>query len=347
MNELAKILDEHGMVQNPETGMFEVKTEGGIPEAGVSEAELKEIIEESNIKNFREPVTGKINYTKLANFTDPVTKIVGKLKERSYNDSEITEILEKHGMGWDPETGATWIGLSSEDLGLKHLPPRYDPFSESLEQEHQLVETRGLTQKYQLMRTTNDVIYRGIDTNIKSGSCAAEEGETTDHVVTTHVGRGGHWAEAGIYKGAGGPTLWLFTYDDDEYYPGTESHWGWHGTTSATTYNDIIIQVLGSGENVDYGIWINGKWVRLQHLPYEGNGVDQANEVWTNTGIYTPDTIAAYHTEPHLYDIYGSYIWWDTYVGTEWKHNFWPPYPVKEDHWMGTHAWVYKTWVET
>jgi len=33
------------MIQNPETGMFEVKTEGGIPEAGVSEAELKEIIE--------------------------------------------------------------------------------------------------------------------------------------------------------------------------------------------------------------------------------------------------------------------------------------------------------------
>jgi hypothetical protein len=110
-NGLAEILNEHGMVQNPETGMFEVKTEGGIPEAGISEAELKEMIDKSNLENFRDPVTGKINHTKLANFTDPVTKIISRLKERGYNDSEITEILEKHGMGWCPETGATCIGI--------------------------------------------------------------------------------------------------------------------------------------------------------------------------------------------------------------------------------------------
>ncbi|MDI6885722.1 MAG: hypothetical protein QMD22_05125 [archaeon] len=198
------------------------------------------------------------------------------------------------------------------------------------------------------MRTTNDVIYRGIDTDIQSGSCAAEEGETTDHVVTTHVGRGGYWAEAGIYKGAGGSTLWLFTYDNDENYLGSDSKWGWHGTTSATTYNDITIQVISPRyeEPATYGIWINGEWVRLQHLPYEGNGVDQANEIWTNTGIYTPDTIPAYHREPRLYDINSNMLWWNTYVGTEWERNFWPPYPVKESHWMGTNTWIYKTWVE-
>ncbi|MEA2032976.1 MAG: hypothetical protein U9N41_05270 [Euryarchaeota archaeon] len=164
---------------------------------------------------------------------------------------------------------------------------------------------------------------------------------TTDHVVTTHVGRGGHWAEAGVYKGSGGPTLWLFTYDDDE------GGWGWHGTTSATTYNDIEIQVIGphSG-SYRYGIWINGEWERYGHLPYKENRADQANEVWTETGTYTSDTIAAYHSEPRLYVDYNQLIWWNEEVSTQWKRNFWPPWPVKESHWMGSDAWIYKTWVE-
>lgn len=33
-SELAEILERHGMLIDPETGMFKIKTEGGIPEAG-------------------------------------------------------------------------------------------------------------------------------------------------------------------------------------------------------------------------------------------------------------------------------------------------------------------------
>jgi len=77
-----------------------------------------------------------------------VTKIVGKLKERSYNDSEITEILEKHGMGWDPETGATWIGIGPTEEELKHLAPLYNPtdsetYSKSLHQANQVMEVKN------------------------------------------------------------------------------------------------------------------------------------------------------------------------------------------------------------
>ena len=176
-NGLAEILDEHGMIQNPETGLFEVKTEGGIPEAGLSEAELKEMIEESNLENFRDRVTGKINYTKLANFTNPVTEIISRLKERDYNDSEITKVLEKHGMGWDPKTGGTAIGISPTEDEAKHLAPLYNPtdsetYSKSLHQQNQVMEVK------------ND-IYRGIDNVMCSGSCAVKEGETVQHVVTT------------------------------------------------------------------------------------------------------------------------------------------------------------------
>jgi hypothetical protein len=218
-NELAEILNEHGMVQNPETGMFEVKTEGGIPEAGISEAELKGMIDESNLKNFRDPGTGKINYTKLANFTDPVTKIISRLKERDYNESEITEILKKHGMGWDPKTGGTAIGISPTEDEAKHLAPLYNPTdSETYPQQANL----NTQQQNQVMEVEND-IYRGIDNMMCSGSCAIKDGETFQHVVTTHLGRGGHWTEAGVVRWLDNPSWTLFTYDDDENYPGSDS----------------------------------------------------------------------------------------------------------------------------
>ena len=124
-SELAEILERHGMYIDPETGLFKIKTEGGIPEAGISEAELKEILEMANLKNYRDPITGEINFTKLAKF-DPVEEVVKRLKGRGYDDSEIIEILRKHGMIWDPETGCTAIGLTSEDLGFKRLPKLYN-----------------------------------------------------------------------------------------------------------------------------------------------------------------------------------------------------------------------------
>ena len=126
-SELAEILERHGMYIDPETGLFKIKTEGGIPEAGISGAELKEMLERANLKNYRDPITGKINFTKLAKSVDPVKEVVKRLKGRGYNDSEIIEILRKHGMIWDPETGCTAIGLTSEDLGFKRLPKLYNP----------------------------------------------------------------------------------------------------------------------------------------------------------------------------------------------------------------------------
>ena len=114
------------MYIDPETGLFKIKIEGGIPEAEITGAELKEMLERANLKNYKDPITGEINFTKLAKF-DPVEEVVKRLKGRGYNDSEIIEILRKHGMIWDPETGCTAIGLTSEDLGFKHLPKLYNP----------------------------------------------------------------------------------------------------------------------------------------------------------------------------------------------------------------------------
>jgi len=125
-SELTEILERHGMYIDPETGLFKIKTEGGIPKAGITGAELKEMLKRANLKNYKDPITGEINFTKLAKF-DPVEEVVKRLKGRGYDDSEIIEILRKHGMIWDPETECTAIGLTSEDLGFKRLPKLYNP----------------------------------------------------------------------------------------------------------------------------------------------------------------------------------------------------------------------------
>ncbi len=338
-NELAKILNEHGMVQNPETGMFEVKTEGGIPEAGISGTELKEMIEESNLKNFRDPITGKINHTKLINFTDPVTKIVWKLKERGYSDSEITEILEKHGMGWYPETGATYIGIGPTEEELKHLAPLYNPTDSEIYPQQANLDTQ---QQNQVMEVENEV-YRGIENMMCSGSCAIKEGETKQHVITTHVGKGGHWTEAGVIRTSWNTNWRLFTYDDDE-----EPKWGWHGTTSAYDDNHYMIYVSDTCDSngYKYDIWIRGSWARDGHVPYKENNVDQANEIWSDTGSWTSDTIKATHRREILFEEDGTLVWWNIDVPTDWWHAPLFGCHVKEHHEMDGNAWRYETWVK-
>ena len=341
-SELAEILERHGMYMDTETGLFKIKTEGGIPEAGITGAELKEMLERANL-NYKDPITGEINFTKLAKF-DPVEEVVKRLKGRGYNDSEIIEILRKHGMIWDPETECTAIGLTSEDLGFKRLPKLYNPVDNKT-----FVESSS-TQAYQLMEVSNDV-YRGFRNLMKPGSCAAEEGGTTDHVVTTHMGAEGYWTEVGVYKDTE-PTLWIFSYDNDE------GGYNWHGTTSPSVYSKYEIYVTNfTPDGWEYEIYINGDFKRRGHLPqvpptgFPLYDVNEANEIWYDTG-WTPDTSRAIFICPRLIDQNLNEIWWDENVETSWRHNFWPPYPVKEFHGImecceyKDHAFLYETWVE-
>ena len=51
-------------------------------------------------------------------FVDPVTSKIQELTLQGLNDDQITTNLAELGMGWYPETGATWMGraLTSEEL---------------------------------------------------------------------------------------------------------------------------------------------------------------------------------------------------------------------------------------
>ena len=51
---------------------------------------------------------------------------------------------------------------------------------------------------------------------MKPGTLAIKQGESTDHLATTHVGRGGYWTEAGVIRWLANTNWNLFTYDNDE-----------------------------------------------------------------------------------------------------------------------------------
>ncbi|MEM0202751.1 MAG: hypothetical protein QXO16_01385 [Archaeoglobaceae archaeon] len=72
--------------------------------------------------------SAKFDEEKLRNFTSPVIVVVERLKAKGYSDEEVVEILKKYNMGYDPKTGATWIGIAPEEI--EKLPPRKYPFKD-------------------------------------------------------------------------------------------------------------------------------------------------------------------------------------------------------------------------
>ncbi|MDD2665993.1 MAG: hypothetical protein PHD13_00565 [Methanocellales archaeon] len=114
------IIDQKTLAKNNES-----EGTSGIPEAGISEMELNNLIEAAKADNFMDPVTKEIDVTKLQDFKTPVEEIVEKLKGNGFTDSEIIEILKKYDMGYYPETGATWMGgqptLPADNSTLKFV----------------------------------------------------------------------------------------------------------------------------------------------------------------------------------------------------------------------------------
>jgi hypothetical protein len=171
---------------------------------------------------------------------------------------------------------------------------------------------------------------------MRPGSCAVKEGETYWHVITTHVGHGSTWTEAGVARGPGDP-IKIFTYDNDE------GEYNWYGTTDQYTYTSYRIHVTGqwNPNGYKYRIYINDQWKRNGHLAYQLNGVDQANEIWYDDK-WTPDTVRAIHKDSYLYTKLDSTTPWDEDVETEWWHAP-DPCPAKNETTMGEISWIYKT----
>ncbi|AIY89101.1 hypothetical protein GACE_0038 [Geoglobus acetivorans] len=254
---------------------------------------------------------------------------------------KLSKILEKYNLGWDPKTGAAWREFKKPSTKeMSFLKPLRVPNKNSAS------ISQTSSQANQVMEVVPDNVYRGINTNLRPNEMRLEPNGTVQHVITTHVGRKlvgeDYWTEAGVVRWLvdGEPTeMYIFTYDNDE------GQWKWHGTTNSSAFTNYLVYVtdqVGAWGYI-YNIWINGEWVRSGHLWYRENNIDQANEVWTDTGSYTDDYGVAKHDDPFLY-IQDYAVWWDDNVNTDWWHSP-DPCPVKEYHKLEVSSWAYWTWI--
>lgn len=109
---------------------------------------------------------------------------------------------------------------------------------------------------------------------------------------------------------------------------------------------DIYVSDTYESNGYKYDIRIRGSWVRGQHVPYKENNVDQANEIWSDTGSWTSDTINAIHRSEILYEEDGTLVYWNEDIPPDCWHAPRFGCHVKESHEMYGNAWKYETWVE-
>jgi hypothetical protein len=198
----------------------------------------------------------------------------------------------------------------------------------------------GLIQKDGRMHTL-DIIYQGINSNMKSGPIPVEYGGTLRNVVTSHVGAGGYWVEVGIVNDVDGPHYKVYTVDNDEG--------GWDDRYEIyvdpyTSYN-FGIKVFNSqdAQGWIYVVWFNNRILRSQHLPCYYNDVDEVREAWSSSGTFTTDLYGSFFTNPFLYKS-GSEVWW----GTNILDEFYGLYPMRVLRWIpsGQSAYTFKSWMQ-
>jgi len=277
-------------------------------------------------------------------FIDPVTLKISEFRAQGFSGAQITEELEKLGTGWWPETGATWIGTRPTSEESERLPPRIWPYGGT---PPEFPLSTRLIQAGAVMET-REFSYTGVQNQMKLGSIAVSSGKTIFHIVTTHFGKPigslPKWTEVGVARDLNynPASVRFFTYDNDE------GGYVWHGQkTNVETYDFYKIIIIGYSptQGYTYNIFINGYWKRTGHLPYDLNIVDQANEVWSDTGQWTSDTSYALHKLTYLQKPSGTWVAWNSGIPTRFRQWPSPSYPVKYRTTNDNVAYNYYTWV--
>lgn len=116
------------------------------------------------------------------NFVDPVTLKIHAFKTQGLDDRQITIELEKLGMGWYPETGATWIGRTITPEEAVKLPNRALTSTPS----NGDVVTRRVD-RVSLMRTSS-FSWTGVSSEVVCGSMSVGSEQTQYHYVCVQLG---------------------------------------------------------------------------------------------------------------------------------------------------------------
>lgn len=268
------------------------------------------------------------------NFVDPVTLKIQELKEQGLGTEEITVELEKLGMGWYPETGATWIGRALTSEELAKMPNRTAADGPSDEKAITMVD------KVSVMRTSS-ASWTGVSAEMVCGSMSVASGQTLYHYATVQLGDLGglsSWAEVVVTHNYGETYKW-YTYDSNE------GGWTFYANknTPSTATDTYVIMLDGTqdGDGYYYDVWINYQWVRRAHLPSLYVQAGFQKEVFSNSGTFTNDATRSVYYRNWLHNAQG-WSYWTNAVSTQWSASA----PVRESHTMGAVSYNWQTWVQ-
>ncbi|MDG6223064.1 MAG: hypothetical protein IAX21_01720 [Candidatus Bathyarchaeota archaeon] len=284
--------------------------------------------------------TSNANPWPTKNHVNPVEPKIAEFRAKGMTDAQITEELRKLGMGWDPKSGATGIiGKSPSPEELKGLPrTKSMPASSS---------SRSTIQKSVAFATpTWD--YTGIGNYMYPGSMPIDDDETHTHYVTTHLGRPHpyyEWTEIGVAAWNTSAYVWYFTYDSDEQIDG--SNWDFHGIKTNMNTADAYSIVLNGTYDSSFGgywydIYLNWNWKRNGHLIARGNEANDANEIFSDTGVFTENSGCKFH-DNYLSNYYYSWVNWNQNIGYE---VYDAPGYMDWDVWIDEERYDFESWTE-
>jgi hypothetical protein len=267
-------------------------------------------------------------------FVDPVTLKIQELKEQGLDTEEITVELEKLGMGWYPETGATWIGRSLTSEELAKMPPR--TVKEAAPTDKAVLRVDRVS-----MMRTSSASYSGVSAEMVCGSMSVASGQTLYHYATVQLGDLSglsSWAEAVVTHNYGEAYKW-YTYDSNEggwtYYADKST------SSSATDTYVIMLDGTQDGDGYYYDVWINYQWVRQGHLPNLSVQAGFQKEIFSDSGTFTNDTSRAVYYRNWLHTS-GGWSYWTSSVSTQWSASS----PLRESHTSGAVSYNWQTWVQ-
>jgi hypothetical protein len=273
------------------------------------------------------------SWTSPKGFVDPVTLKIQEFRVQGLKDEQITAELEKLGMGWYPETGATWVGRTLTPKGVAEMPdttPAKPPAKEGI-----ALRSVGRTSN---MRTSS-ASWTGVASDIVSGSMSVSSQGTRYHYVSMQLGSldsGTNWVETVVTHNYGQAYKW-YTYDNDE------GGWSYYRTknTATSAADNYVIMLDGTQDGRNYDVWINNNWVRSGHLSNLWVQAGFQKEVFSDSGQFTNDGSHAVYYKNWLHNAQG-WPYWTSAVNTWWSSA----YPVRETHYMAASSYHWETWVQ-
>jgi hypothetical protein len=273
------------------------------------------------------------------NFVNPVALKIQEFRSQGLSDEQITPKLAELGMGWYPQTGATWLGRSLTAEELAKMPPITPVASpeNALSQEPNML--LDMSARVSSMRTKS-YSFTGVSAEIVANSMSSSSGQTQYHYVCMQLGDldgTTNWAETVVTHNAGEPYKW-FTFDSDE------GDWSFYMNKNTPSYatDTYVIMLDGTySGGWKYDVWINYQWVRSAHLSSLWVQAGLQKEVYSTTGQFTNDASHSVFYRNWLHNA-GGWSSWTNSVGTKWSAM----YPIREAHSMGVSSYYWETWVQ-